>query len=97
MSIKAHKAMTLIQQLTFSKSTTRINEMRMNKGTFPNYPSLIEKLAVQACQGLVFGNYSKRFQASVDALLKSLPDDEKEKVIALAEKHGYKKKEYLSV
>ncbi|MDK9753872.1 hypothetical protein KIV40_00065 [Vibrio sp. D173a] len=83
--------MTLIQQLTFSKSTTRINEMRMNKGTFPDYASLIEQLAMQACQGLVFGNYNKRFQASIDELLKSLPDDKKEKVISIAEKHGYKK------
>ncbi|WP_285347595.1 hypothetical protein [Vibrio sp. D173a] len=63
----------------------------MNKGTFPDYASLIEQLAMQACQGLVFGNYNKRFQASIDELLKSLPDDKKEKVISIAEKHGYKK------
>ncbi|MEL7326513.1 MAG: hypothetical protein AAGJ90_13965 [Pseudomonadota bacterium] len=63
----------------------------MTKDTFPDYASLIEQLAMQACQGLVFGNYNKRFQASIDELLKSLPDDKKEKVIGIAEKHGYKK------
>ncbi|MGR5307688.1 hypothetical protein [Vibrio mediterranei] len=53
----------------------------------------IEQLAKQANQGcgLSFETYSKRFQSSVNALLEHLPDDEKEKVIALAEQYDYKR------
>ncbi|EDL52178.1 hypothetical protein VSAK1_26500 [Vibrio mediterranei AK1] len=58
-----------------------------------DYPSIIEQLAKQAHQscGLSFELYSKRFQSSVDALLEHLSDDEKETVIALAEKHDYER------
>ncbi|HAS6111681.1 TPA: hypothetical protein I7139_21325 [Vibrio vulnificus] len=57
----------------------------------PNYAPLIEQLAKQAhggC-GLSFELYSRRFQSSVNALLERQPDDEKETVITLAERHGY--------
>ena len=59
----------------------------------PDHPSLIEQLAKQAHRGcgLSFELYSRRFQSSVNALLERLPDDEKETVIALAERHGYER------
>ncbi|MFA0011980.1 hypothetical protein AB4391_01340 [Vibrio lentus] len=57
----------------------------------PSYSTLIERLAQEAHQGcgLSYALYSQRFQSSIDALLERLPSDEKNNVIALAQKHGY--------